>query len=304
MVKSVRFFFLSVTIILAILIFGSHQDIFAQAGTSSADFIGTITDEQKNIISNAEVTIKDLKTNLSRVVATDEKGSYSIRQLTPGKYEIRIQADGFQSYVQEVLLQVGTIGVGNISLKVGQLEDVVEVSANAGVIESNKTESSSNVDAKAITSLPINKRNFLDLTLTAPRVRIDRTPPQGVATNSGFSVNGQSARSNNITIDGLDNNDLGSGIPRSAFSQDAIQEFQIVTDNYSAEFGRAVGGVVNIITKGGGNSFNGSSFFFFRDESIAARDSLAPFKTPFEQYQAGIILSGPIKKIKLFLYFF
>lgn len=302
MVKSVRFFFLSVTIILAILIFGSHQDIFAQAGTSSADFIGTITDEQKNIISNAEVTIKDLKTNLSRVVATDEKGSYSIRQLTPGKYEIRIQADGFQSYVQEVLLQVGTIGVGNISLKVGQLEDVVEVSANAGVIESNKTESSSNVDAKAITSLPINKRNFLDLTLTAPRVRIDRTPPQGVATNSGFSVNGQSARSNNITIDGLDNNDLGSGIPRSAFSQDAIQEFQIVTDNYSAEFGRAVGGVVNIITKGGGNSFNGSSFFFFRDESIAARDSLAPFKTPFEQYQAGIILSGPIKRDKAFFF--
>lgn len=302
MVKVKRLFFLIIAITLAVLTFGSYQQILAQAGTSTADFIGTITDEQKNTISNAEVTIKDLNTNLSRTVVTDEKGSYSIRQLTPGKYEVRIQADGFQGYAQEVLLQVGNIGVGNISLKVGKVEDVIEVTANAGIIESNKTESSINVDAKAITSLPINKRNFLDLTLTAPRVRIDRTPPQGVATNSGFSVNGQSARSNNITIDGLDNNDLGSGIPRSAFSQDAVQEFQIVTDSYSAEFGRAIGGVINIITKGGGNSFNWSSFFFFRDESISARDSLAPFKTPFKQYQAGTVLSGPIKRDKAFFF--
>jgi hypothetical protein len=127
-------------------------------------------------------------------------------------------------------------------------------------------------------------------------------PGQGAAATSGLSFNGQNARSNNITIDGLDNNDLGSGSVRSTFSQEAVQEFQVISDGYSAEFGRALGGVVNIITKGGGNSYQGTIFLFNRNDNISARNAFASVNPDFEQYQFGSTVSGPIKQDKAFFF--
>src|SRR5262249_32606036 len=169
-------------------------------------------------------------------------------------------------------------------------------------VDEEKTESSTSIDRGRIDGLPINRRNFLDFSLTAPRVTRNRAPGEGVTATSGLSFNGQSARSNNITIDGLDNNDIGSGSVRSTFSQDAVLEFQVVSDSYSAEFGRALGGIVNIVTRGGSNEYHGNLFGFIRNDETSARDVFAPFKPEYKQYQLGAVLSGPIKKDKLFFF--
>src|SRR5262249_36465120 len=183
----------------------------------------------------------------------------------------------------------------------GANTEIIEVHAS-GNIEAQKTESSTNVDKERIDGLPINRRDFMEFSLTVARVIRDGLPPQGAIATSGISFNGQSARLNNVTIDGLDNNDPASGSARATFGQDAVQEFQVISDNYSAEFGRAVGGVVNIVTKGGGNDYHGNLFFFNRNDKIGARDVFAPFRPPYKQYQFGTILSGPIKKDRAFFF--
>src|SRR5262249_16349484 len=185
-------------------------------------------------------------------------------------------------------------------LIVGASSEVVEINAGSSVINEGKTESSTNIDTISIANLPINQRNFLDFALTSPRVVRDRVPAQGASATSGLSFNGQPARFNNITIDGLDNNDLGGGTVRSTFSQDAVQEFQVVSDNYSAEFGRAIGGIINIVTKSGSNDLHGSAFNFVRNEAISARNAFSTINPEFKQYQFGATLSGAIKKDRTF----
>src|SRR5262249_47488438 len=149
-------------------------------------------------------------------------------------------------------LVLGTTSLCRLIMQVGAASDIVEVKASDSVDE-GKTESSTNMGRERIDNLPINRRNFLDFSLTSARVTAHRTPAQGAVSNSCLSFNGQPARFNNITIDGLENNDAGNGAVRATFSQEAVQEFQIVSDGYSAEFGRALGGIVNIVTKRGGN---------------------------------------------------
>src|SRR5262249_43530484 len=138
----------------------------------------------------------------------------------------------------------------------------------------DKTESSTIINRQMIEVLPINRRDFLDFAITAPRVTLSRTPTTGVGSSSGLSLNGQSPRANNITIDGLDNNDFGTGSVRSTFNQESVREFQVLSDSFSAEFGRALGGIINIVTQGGTNEYHGSLFFLERDERLSARRAL------------------------------
>ncbi|KAF0249778.1 MAG: ferrienterochelin and colicins outer membrane receptor, partial [bacterium] len=163
-------------------------------------------------------------------------------------------------------------------------------------------EKSTLIDKAVITSLPINRRNFLDLSLTTAGVVRDRLPLQGIQSTSGLNFNGQNARQNNVTIDGADNNDFNSGAVRATYSQEAVQEFQVVSNNSSAEFGRAQGGIVNIVTRTGGNEFNGSLFMFLRNDSLSSRNAFAQDKGDFRQYQFGATLGGPIKKDKAFFF--
>ncbi|MBL8151845.1 MAG: carboxypeptidase regulatory-like domain-containing protein, partial [Blastocatellia bacterium] len=221
--------------------------VWAQSGgANAAGVTGTVNDEQGNVIPNATVVAKNTKTNLTREVRTDEGGSYIFQQLPPGSYELTTTADGFSSRTSRIELSLGNTARLNFSLQVGGTSEIIEVTTT-NLIEEAKTESSTNIDRQRIDTLPINRRNFLDFSLTAPRVLADRVPAQGAAATSGLSFNGQNARVNNITIDGLDNNDYGTGSVRSTFSQEAVQEFQVVSNSYSAEFGRALGGVVNIV---------------------------------------------------------
>src|SRR5262249_37050446 len=241
------------------------------AGATSASITGRVIDNAGATIPGAMVKAKNLATNLTREISADEEGSYLISQLPPGSYEISTIAEGFKAVTSRVELVLGTTTLFNFTMQLGEVSDIVIVKAE-NFFEAGKTESSTNIDPTGIDSLPINRRNFMDFSLTAPRVSPDRVPTQGVAASSGISFNGQPARYNNITIDGLDNNESAAGSSRSTFSQDAVQEFQIISDSYSAEFGRAAAGVINIITKGGGNEYHGNLFSFIRNDSISARD--------------------------------
>jgi TonB dependent receptor/Carboxypeptidase regulatory-like domain/TonB-dependent Receptor Plug Domain len=278
MYQATRVLLSSLTLLLVTLGFGFHMLVMAQGGATSSSLSGTVMDEQGGVISGVTVKARNVETNIFREVTSDDNGGYLLTQLTPGT---NLKLD--------------------FSMTIGNTSDIIEVTTNT-VIEEAKTENSTNIDTQRIQSLPINKRSFLDFSLTSPRVTADRVPAQGAAATSGLSFNGQNGRVNNITIDGLDNNDLGTGSVRSTFSQDAIQEFQVVSDSYSAEFGRALGGVVNIVTKGGGNEIHANIFGLIRNDSISARDVFSPIEPEYKQYQFGSFLSGPIKKDKAFYF--
>ncbi|MBI4853341.1 MAG: TonB-dependent receptor [Acidobacteria bacterium] len=277
-------------------------EVRAQSGGSTtAGITGVVIDEEGAVVGGVSVTIKNLETNVSRELVSSEDGRYLAVQLAPGNYEISASVEGFTTQTSKVNLALGVNTEVNFIMRIGATSEIIEIQAS-NLMEVGRTENSTNIDRGRIDSLPINRRNFLDFSLTTPRVTADRVPSQGASNTSGLSVNGQTARANNITIDGLDNNDLASNSVRSTFSQDAVQEFQVVSDSYSAEFGRALGGVINIVTRGGGNEYRGTLFYFNRNDDTSARDVFAPFEPEFRQYQFGASLSGPIKKNKAFYF--
>ncbi len=294
--------FLQITVVITMLFFIATVSVEAQsAGATTGNITGTITDPQGSSLGGALIKIRNTQTNFIREIHSNEDGSFLVPQLVPGAYEITVNADGFSPKISNIEVVLGTTSLLNFNLNVGSNTEVVIVEASNGVTE-GKTEGSTNIDSRAISTLPINRRDFIEFTLTSPRATIDRIPKQGVTDTSRISFSGQSARVNNITIDGLDNNDPFAGTVRSTFGQDAVQEFQVVSDNYSAEFGRALGGIVNIVTKGGGNDLHGGLFFLNRNDSISTRDVFAPFKPPYQQYQFGASLSGPLKKDRTFYF--
>jgi Carboxypeptidase regulatory-like domain len=279
----------------------NSQTVFAQAGATTSSIIGTVKDEQGATLVGAMVIAKDVKTNFTREVTADEKGIYVLTQIPPGTYKLIVQNGGFNSSAAQVDATVGATLLLDFTLQVGVSSEVIEVTADE-VLDQGKTESSTTNNRQRIDNLPINRRNFLDFSLTSPRVTPDRTPQLGAAASSGISFNGLLGRFNNITIDGLDNNDLGPGGVRSTFSQEAVQEFQVVADSYSAEFGRSIGGVINIVTRGGGNDYHGNLFFLNRNDTISSRNAFSAINPEFKQYQFGATLSGPIKKDKAFFF--
>ncbi|MDW8412841.1 MAG: TonB-dependent receptor [Acidobacteriota bacterium] len=272
---------------------------YAQSGSTTGAILGTVKDGQGAILAGATVVARQVETNQERTLTVGEDGRFQFLQLPPGTYEVRAEVEGFQTQKDLLSLNIGiTALIDFVLLPIGVTE-VVEVEAK---VSEQKTESSSLNGSDRIDNLPINRRNFLDFATTAARVVLDRLPVQGVAATSGLSFNAQSSRQNNITIDGLDNNDTNVGTVRSTFSQEAVREFQVVSDGYSAEFGRALGGIVNIVTKGGTNDVHGTSFLFLRNDAISARNAFSKINPEYEQYQFGMTIGGPIRKDKLFYF--
>jgi Carboxypeptidase regulatory-like domain len=304
MYKKLKIWALSLALVIAIVGFeGTRNNVYAQAGATTSNIVGRVFDSQSLAIMGAKIVVKNVDTNFSQSVSSNEDGSFRLQQLPPGTYEVTVMADGFTQQAKMTILRVG--GTVAVDFELG----VEDVAANEVTIEAGFSGGIADggavlppIEEERIERLPINRRNFLDFTLTSPRATLDRLPPNGNTATSGISFNGQTARGNNITIDGFNNNDLQTGGVRSAFSQEAVQEFQIVSDGFSAEFGRALGGVINIVTKGGTNKFNGTVFGFARNDELSARDTFATTEPNFEQYQFGATLSGPIKKDRAFFF--
>src|SRR5207248_1321444 len=182
--------------------------------------------------------------------------------------------------------------------------NVVQVNAATELIETQRTSQATTVDKQRIDNLPINGRNYINFTLTNSQATRDVAPSIGAAPTSGINFGGQRARSNLVNVDGVDAVDNSVNGIRSTVSQDAVQEFQIITNGYAAEYGRASGGVVNIITRGGTNQFHGGAFAYLRNRYIQATNPFSNVEQPaYTRVQPGATLSGPIVKDKTFFFF-
>jgi carboxypeptidase family protein/TonB-dependent receptor-like protein len=286
--------------------------VSAQARLTGSDLYGTVLDPSGQVVTGATVTITNVDTNQTRTLLTDGHGQYRAAALPPGSYRITVEATGFANTVREVSVSLGQGVRIDLPLAVAGTKEEVTVVGAAPMVDASHTAVSSVVGQQQIESLPINLRNFLSFSIITPGVTNDRTPQQGASATSGLSFGGQRARSNNIMVDGLDNNDPIVGAVRATFSQEAIREFQVLTNSYSAEFGKASGGVVNIVTKSGTNELRGNAFIYGRDESLNAKDHFEKEdvfgnpvnreKAPFSQYQWGGTLGGPIRKDRTFFF--
>src|SRR5947207_9063115 len=286
--------------------------LFAQARLTAADVQGTVQDESGAVLPGVSITATNTATNQARTVVTGRDGRYYIGALQPGTYSITAELAGFvPQQHKDFRLLIGQLADVHFTMKPGTSEAIV-VSAQAPIVDTTQTSVSSVVGQDQIDSLPTNGRNVISCPVITPGVTTDRTPQQGASATSGLSFGGQRARSNNIMVDGLDNNDLVVGSVRATFSQEAVREFQVLTNSYSAEFGKASGGIVNIVTKSGTNDFHGNAFFYYRDKGLNAKDHFEKFdvfgtaidraKSPFSQNQWGATLGGPLRKDRTFFF--
>jgi hypothetical protein len=294
---------------LAPLIIGATVT-FAQASSSMAELRGQVTDANGAAIANAKLRLTDLVKGSSRMAASDGEGAYVFLGLAPSSYQLQVEAQGFSASATRLELTVGQQSNIPIKLAAGKIEFQVDVVGGGEVVEVNRTEQTSTVDLKQITSLPINRRNFLDYALLTPGVtssenitdatdfRIAQTP------QSGLSFGGNNGRGNQVSVDGAETIGATGGV-LALVSQEAVQEFQVVRNGFSAEFGGASGGVVNIVSRSGGAGFHGSAFGLFRHEKFDARNAFdfnPNGKSPFNRQQYGGSVGGPVDRDKTFFF--
>ncbi|MGI8467491.1 MAG: carboxypeptidase regulatory-like domain-containing protein [Pyrinomonadaceae bacterium] len=293
-----RFFILA----LAALVFAGA--IFAQAQVSTADLVGTILDQTGAVVAGATVTAKNSSTGISRAVTANESGEFQILGLPPGDYEITAEARTFKTTViSPVKLTVGQRAELPVKLEIGTESVVVNVDGgNVELVETSRTAVSNTIDQRRIENLPINERSATGFALTISTVGRDNGRPIGPAPTSGLNIGGQRGRSTQVNVDGADFTDNSVNAARTTVSQEAVQEYQVTTNSYAPEFGRATGGIINVVTKRGTNQITGNVFGFIRDKKFQARNYFAPYKSAFTRTQSGATLGGPIVKDKTFFF--
>jgi Carboxypeptidase regulatory-like domain/TonB dependent receptor len=292
---------LSVSLLLVFL----APPAFGQGGATTGDLHITVKDPKGNFVANANVTVSDAAKGLVRSATGDQQGGYSVRLLEPGRYTVTAEAPGFaKAQANDVSITVGGVLELPISLTVASGRVIMEVTSQADLIETSRTSTTDTIGQRRIDNLPINGRNYINFTLTDSQVNRDNAPATGAAPTSGLNISGQRARSNLVNVDGADATDNGVNGVRSTVSQEDVQEFQIITNNYAAEYGRAAGGVVNIITRSGSNDFHGDVFGFLRNRNFQAVNPFSTVPNPaYTRVQAGAAFGGPIKKDKTYYFF-
>ena len=276
--------------------------VLAQAAAGVAGISGTVRDPSGGVVPGAKVVIGSTSQGHLRSITTNASGVFAAPALIPGTgYEVTVTAAGFAQYdAKDLVLQVGQNLDLNVALAVGETATTVEVNAAAQLVQDTKTDISQVVNNQSIMNLPINGRRVDSFVLNTPGVTNDGT--FGLLTFRGVEGN------NSFLLDGNDNTeqfyDENAGRTRiaSQISADAVQEFQVVSSNFSAEYGRAMGGVVNTVTKSGTNEFHGGAFYFLRSTGFDARDPYAGFVPTEHRFQTGGTLGGPIIKDKLFFF--
>lgn len=277
--------------------------VFAQNPT--ATITGQVKDSSGAGIAGARVTARNLDTNTERSVVTSDSADYTLPLLLIGRYEIRVEKEGFKKEVQSgLVLQVDQRARIDFALQLGQVSETVEVNAATPLLNSETASVGSVIDNRKVVEMPLNSREFYALALLVPGVA---PPAQGslLSFRGGFNVAGASELNNNFTLNGLDNNNQLLSAPAYRPSIDAIQEFKILTGTYSAEYGRNSGGQVIVTTKSGGNQFHGNAFEFLRNQVLDARNYFSPPNTPtpgFKRNQFGGTLGGPIIRNKTFFF--
>src|SRR5215210_3089246 len=274
-----------------LLIFSASTIVFSQQA-ANATLTGTITDPQGAVVSGASVAATQKATGVKRETVSNDDGLYVLSNMAPGDYELRIQAKGFTTKVSktDVSLNVGQSVTLNMPLEIGVSESVVvDLVSHRQLIDNSDSLIHGIIDSREVESLPLNGRNFLELALlipgNTPAPNFDPTKTNTVLISSA----GQLGRGGNVTVDGADNNDDVVGGPLQNISQEAVQEFQIATNRFSAELGRSSSSVINIVTKAGTNETHGAASVFFRDRRFQGlpatfdRSSSTGAKPPFDR---------------------
>src|SRR5262245_54741931 len=303
--------------------------VLAQNATGA--ITGTVTDPNNEAVAGAAVTVTSKATGAVRKVSTRGEGNYTVENLIPGEYEVRVESQGFIAQVQVLLVQVGASTTGNFSMTVGATNQTIEVSGGAAVINTTDSVVGGVVNRQSIENLPLNGRSFLSVALLEPGVTVNYNATSGAGNvNNFFQVSVGSAPQSMtlISVDGARVNDRVTGGTSQNFSAESVQEFQIQTNNFDLSSGTVATGAINIVSRTGTNKFHGSSFFFFRDHNMAAFTALrrpteiqpngqplSPFcviptsaacksvtDPCFVRKQYGGSVGGPIKKDKLFFF--
>ena len=266
----------------------------ASAQVSTFDLFGTVIDQSGAVLPGGSVTLRNVKTGLSRETVTDERGRYHFAALPPvGEYSVKVSLAGFSSQERAGLVfAANSAPVIDFTLNLAALAETVSVRGEAPLLETRKSELSVTVDQKRIETMPLNGRNYMDLAQLSIGVHT-------AAARGDISINGQLGRNIDYVIDGVSNkvNEWGDA-SKTGLSLDIIQEFQVISSQFSAEFGNALGGIVSAVTKTGTNDLHGTAFLYERPGRLDANDRLSQTKAPFDQQQFGGTFSGPIIKNK------
>ncbi len=286
------------------LLISSLPLVAQSTGITTADLQGRVWDAAlRKPLPGVEARLTRRATGELRVLKTDAAGAFHGRLLPVGLYDVEVLASGYSpKRVVAVELNVGTTRGLELAL-LPQAEAHVAVEAPHPMVDAANTQVCALVDQRSIQNLPIDRRTYQDFSLTTPLVTTGNPAvanPGSASSNLVFA--GVTPRQNNFLVDGLDNNDLGGGAVRQTFSQEAIQEFQVVTDGFSAEHGRAAGGILNIVTKSGGNTFQGSAFLYERPGSLDARAPQSSTSRNYRQHQYGASVSGPLLRDRLYYF--
>ena len=281
---------------------------FGQATVSFAQLNGTVLDTSGRAIVKASVTLHSTDTNQTYTATTNEAGFFVIPSLPPGRYDISASYTGFGKYTQTgISLSVGQTATINITLKVAAQGETVVVTTEAPLVEATRTEVSQVIDTKQIQSLPVSGRLFTDFALLTPGVATGRTSLGTTFTEfeiTQISFGGMRSFSNEITVDGADFINSNTGVQRATPPQESVSEFRVVNSGFGSEYGRAVGGIVNVVTKSGTNNLHGSVYDYFQNSATDSRSLLQPRPAPFslKQNQFGATLGGPIVKDRTFFF--
>ena len=291
----------------------------AAAQVNTVNLSGTVFDPQGLIVARAQITLTNLATAATRTAISDASGRYELIGNPPGNYSLTVEAKGFAALQNPSLtLTLGAVAEYNPHLEVMTAKQTISVTGAPELVETSKTDVSTTITGMQIDDLPINGRNYINFTLLNSQAARDDTPSIGAAPTSGLNFGGQRARSNEVSVDGADAVDNSVNGVRATVSQEAVQEFQVITSNYMPEYGRAMGGVVNIVTKSGTNQVHGDVFGFLRDSAIQAQNPFSvkgefnpandtvetiPVKQSFTRVEAGAMIGGPIQRDKTFYFF-
>ncbi len=281
----------------------------AQSQAAGGAISGTVHDASGAVLPGVTVTIRNQQTGLSRGMETDAKGDYRALLLPIGTYEVSAASQGFSTVRRtDVAVGIGQEITVDLTLQLAAQAETITVTSEAPIIEATRAAQASNVGTRAIGNLPVNGRNFIDFVLTTPGVTRD-------VRQGDISFAGQRGTLNSLVVDGADDNNTffgqalgrtGSGRAPYQFSQDAVAEFQVNRNAYTAEYGRAGGAVINVVTKSGTNEYHGSAFEFYRDKSLNensyANELAHQPKSPYQYDQFGGSLGGPIQKDKAFFF--
>ncbi len=280
----------------------------AQQTVTTASLSGEVLDPTGSLIPHVLVTATQLSTNQSRSARTDSEGRFHFPYLVVGDYQLRVEQPGFTSLTRALDLSVGDAFDLVITLSVGSATADINVTAPSAVVEQNRSQIAATITQAEATNLPFNARNYLDLALLAPGVSPTNTASvQTFAETSpvigqGYSINSQRNFSNSFIVDGLSANDDAAGLTGNSYSLDVVREFQVVTSGGQAEFGRALGGYVNLITRSGSNALHGTAYGFLRNQRLNAQNALSRGKLPLTQSQVGGSVSGPLRRDRTFFF--